>query len=88
MRFFLGMLLLLGACGIGLCRPVPVSGIVLDPSQAGVAGARVSLHGGSSGEPRTITADAEGAFRFDGVPSGRYEVMVQHEGFKPAAALP
>jgi Carboxypeptidase regulatory-like domain len=59
-----------------------ISGIVLDPSNAAIAGANVTLHGGSLvNEPSTVT-DLTGHFQFAGVPPGSYEVEVQREGFK------
>jgi hypothetical protein len=59
-----------------------VSGLVLDPSNAAIAGARVTLLGGSlENEPTTVT-DLAGHFQFAGVTPGSYEVEVQREGFK------
>src|SRR5229473_5030496 len=59
-----------------------VSGVVLDPSNAAIAGAKVTLHGGSlENEPTTVT-DLAGHFEFAGVTPGSYEVEVQREGFK------
>src|SRR5438445_990243 len=59
-----------------------VSGVVLDPSNAAIAGAKVTLHGESlENEPSTAT-DLAGHFQFAGVTPGSYEVEVQQEGFK------
>jgi len=59
-----------------------VSGVVLDPSDAAIAGAKVTLHGGNFGiEPSTMT-DPGGHFQFAGVSRESYEIEVQHEGFK------
>ena len=59
-----------------------ISGVVLDPSNAAIVGARVTLHGGNfENEPSTAT-DLTGHFQFSGVPPGSYEVEVQREGFK------
>ena len=79
---------LLLACGIaqvpGFAQGssgVRVSGTVLDPNQAGVLGANVTLKGAASAA--TTTADAAGAFRFDSVNPGAYELRIEHNGFKP-----
>src|SRR6266481_2661053 len=59
-----------------------ISGVVLDPSDAAIAGAKVILHGGSlKNEPSTAT-DLTGHFQFTSVHPGNYEVEVQREGFK------
>jgi hypothetical protein len=50
-----------------------VTGRVVDPSQAAVPRARVSLTGTAT---LTTTADEIGRFRFDNVPPGRYRVDV------------
>jgi hypothetical protein len=88
MRALLGMSLLFGACQAALCQPpapgFPLTGIVLDPSNAGVSGAKVALKGSGAGEQQTTAADAAGGFRFEAVLPGSYEIQVQHEGFKPA----
>lgn len=41
--------------------------------------ARVSLYG--EGQPRTTTTDAEGAFTFDQLPAGRYQVRASKTGY-------
>jgi len=59
-----------------------ISGVVLDPSDAAIAGAKVILHGRYlENEPSTST-DLAGHFQFSGVTPGSYEVEVQREGFK------
>src|SRR5438445_12566354 len=59
-----------------------VSGVVLDPSNAAIAGAKVTLHGGSVENEPSTTTDLSGHFQFSGVSPGRNEVEVQQEGFK------
>src|SRR5579864_3146401 len=63
---------------------VAVTGTVLDPHQAGVIGAKVTLKRFDGPEVQSTSADSTGAFRFDGVPPGNYEVRVEQEGFKPS----
>ena len=62
---------------------VAITGLALDPTDAGVAKAGITLrlNGAVSA---TTTADATGAFRLDGVQPGSYEISVEHEGLKSA----
>ncbi len=69
----------------GPTTPAPVfgvSGVVLDPSNAAIAGAKVTLHGGDLENEPSTTTDPAGHFQFSGVSPGSYEVEVQQEGFK------
>ncbi len=59
-----------------------VSGVVLDPTDAAITGARVTLRGRSLKNERSTTTDSEGHFQFAGATPGSYEVEVQQEGFK------
>jgi hypothetical protein len=74
----------LGIAGAGLAQtPIPrvtLSGVVLDPMEAGVADAKISLQRRDGSNPSTMSADATGGFRFDGVQAGRYSLSVDHEG--------
>jgi len=59
-----------------------VSGVVLDPSGASIAEARVALR---TTEPNTALetqTDATGAFRFENVRTGKYQLEVQADGFR------
>src|SRR5258708_2722175 len=58
-----------------------VSGTVFDPSDAVIVGASVTLGSGDRDAVHTQT-DASGQFRFDTVAPGRYELTVEHPGFK------
>jgi hypothetical protein len=58
-----------------------ISGTVLDPSGAAIAGAQVLLL--VSGKPiGEATADASGSFRFDHIPPGNYTLQLQAPGFR------
>src|SRR5438876_3620176 len=58
-----------------------MTGSVQDQSGAAFLGAQVDLL--KDGElQRTVTTDASGTFRFEGVASGNYEVRTHAEGFK------
>jgi outer membrane receptor protein involved in Fe transport len=64
-------------------QTVAVSGTVVDQAGAGVAGAVVTLSGGSLRQ--TVATEAAGLYRFSTVPSGTYGISVLLVGFKPAA---
>src|SRR4051812_40942023 len=58
-----------------------VSGFVEDQSGAAMPGTSVSLR--NSAEIRQVQADEQGAFSFDRVANGVYDLQVEHDGFKP-----
>jgi outer membrane receptor protein involved in Fe transport len=58
-----------------------VSGLVRDPAGAPVPGVSVSLLSPLGAIAATGTSDAEGAFRFDAVPSGSYVLAADSPGF-------
>jgi carboxypeptidase family protein len=58
-----------------------VSGVVLDPSELAIVGAKVTLQTGRGANERSTVTDASGDFRFDRVSSGNYELEVQLESF-------
>jgi carboxypeptidase family protein len=58
-----------------------VGGTVVDPNQAAVPGATVTLSNPVSGYMRTITTDSAGAFRFNDVPPNNYQLAVSASGF-------
>lgn len=62
---------------------VNVAGTVLDPHRAAVLGATIVLKRLGSNGVQTTSADASGAFRFDGVQPGNYDFQIEHQGFKP-----
>ncbi len=88
MRHLLSVVLILSAISGSLGQSPPgsvsVTGVVQDPSGAAVPGIRVALRRAGDTARRATTTDEAGAFRFDIVPPGNYEVEVQQEGFKPS----
>jgi carboxypeptidase family protein len=80
------LLILCAAVQMLLCGQNPpgaaVTGTVLDPHQAAVLGAKVTLKR-ADGAEQSAAADSTGTFRFEGVAPGNYEVRVEQEGFKP-----
>src|SRR5437763_1482999 len=62
---------------------VAVSGVVQDQTGAVLPGANVDLRlAGSTASAQSVASTPAGAFRFDGVAPGRYDVRVEFPGFK------
>jgi hypothetical protein len=53
---------------------------------AAIPGARIALKKTGETAQRETMADGTGAFRFDGLTTGNYEIEVQHEGFRPSVS--
>ena len=82
------IVLLLGLAsnaGAQTAASVAVVGVVQDQTGGLLAGATVDLVN-RAGAVKTTQADAAGAFRFDGVAPGQYELRARYEGFKSATA--
>ncbi|HZS04254.1 MAG TPA: TonB-dependent receptor [Blastocatellia bacterium] len=64
-----------------------LSGTVLDPAGAAIATATVVARNSETGLTRTVTTDAQGAYRIISLSPGEYEIKVEAKGFsqsKPA----
>ena len=84
---------LLGILMVLMCLLVPagianaqsnsgsISGTVVDPSGAVVAGAPVQIHNPVSGYDRTTPTDSSGNFNFPNVPFNPYHLSVTATGF-------
>lgn len=70
------------AIGQSQANAADLSGTVTDPSGAVVAGATITAKGSGTGIVRTATSNAEGNYRFIGLPPGDYEVSVEAKSFK------
>jgi len=58
-----------------------VSGSVVDEQKAALPGATVTIRNVDSGQSRSTTADARGAFQVAGLRPGKYEVSAELAGF-------
>ncbi len=67
----------------GMGNSGTIAGTVVDPSGATVSGATVEIHNKVTGYDKTATTDAEGAFKFLGVPQNDYHTVVTAQGFQP-----
>ncbi len=65
-----------------------LSGTVVDPNGAVVAGATVTAKGSSTGISRTVTANDAGEYSFIGLPPGEYSVTVEAATFKKTVISP
>ena len=63
-----------------------ITGTVVDPHQAGVLGAKITLTRADGTQAQFTNADSKGAFRFQGVPPGNYDVQIEQPGFKPSVS--
>ena len=59
-----------------------ILGVVKDTSGGTVAGANVTVTNTETTQTRTVTTEADGSYRFPGVPAGHYTVKIEKDGFK------
>ncbi|MFP5230483.1 MAG: carboxypeptidase-like regulatory domain-containing protein [Acidobacteriota bacterium] len=64
-----------------------ISGTVVDTRGAPVQGAEISLTGKQPPVRRRMAADAQGAFRFEGLAADTYQVTVRAAGMQPAEGV-
>jgi len=61
-----------------------VAGVVLDPNNAVVPSANVTISNPVTGFTRSATTNSDGTFRFDNVPPNSYQLSISASGFSPA----
>lgn len=59
-----------------------ILGVVKDASGAVVPEARLVARHTDTGQTRTVLSNSAGSFRFSALPVGRYELRVEHPGFR------
>jgi hypothetical protein len=59
-----------------------LTGVVSDPSEAQVVGAKVTLKDAQSGSLRTTITNSDGYFTFASVPVGTYDITIESKGFE------
>lgn len=85
----LGIRMTLAGCLAMLCvslavaqiNTVQLSGTVLDPQGASVAGAQITATSLATGAAASVTSDANGHFVVVGLPPGHYSLSVEAKGF-------
>jgi Carboxypeptidase regulatory-like domain/TonB dependent receptor len=82
-----GLILVAAAPSTVLAQAVTgtLLGTVTDSTGAVVAGAKVTITNEGTGFTRTATTDASGEYTFPSIPTGRYTVLAELEGFKAGA---
>jgi hypothetical protein len=63
-----------------------ITGVVLDPAEAAVSGANVTLQTREGTVLVAVKTDVTGTFRFDEVTPGSYTLTIEQKGFEAAAA--
>src|SRR5947207_5153117 len=61
-----------------------VTGVVVDPNNAVVPNARVTIANSLTAYTRVVNTDSDGSFRFNDVPPNNYEISVSASGFSSA----
>ena len=75
-----------GAASAQTPAGVVVSGVVQDQTGAVLPAATVDLVNGSGAVVQSLVTDQAGAFRFERVAAGQYELRAGYAGFKPATS--
>ena len=78
----LGVLLLFSLSIFAQVPTGTILGVVKDSSGAVVAGAMITIRNTDTGDRRTLTSANDGAYRVPQLPTGHYEVRVEHSGFR------
>ena len=82
--FFFVIAILVGFASNGFAQAGgSVTGTVKDPSGGVIPGATVTLMNTTLGNQFNAVTDGQGAYAFPNVPVGRYDLLVNLDGFKP-----
>ncbi len=76
-------LLLLCLASPAMLAAETISGTVIDPSGAVIAGARIEITGGELTQPIVLLSDARGRFLSADLKPGNYSLRATREGFEP-----
>jgi hypothetical protein len=63
-----------------------IAGVVVDPSKAAVPGATITVTNSQTGAVRTTVSGPDGSFRISDLDPGRYNVVVELQGFQKVQA--
>lgn len=73
----------LSATAVAQSTTGTVSGSVINTSNAAVDSANVTIRNVETGYTRTVQVDGEGDYRFPALPTGRYVIIANANGFEP-----
>jgi hypothetical protein len=79
----MALIMMIEAFAQSPANSLPVSGVVLDPNRAVITEAKVILRRDGERSEQVATTNQKGEFHFSRLASGRYEIKVQKDGFKP-----
>src|SRR5438093_4948844 len=63
-----------------------ISGTIIDPNQAVIPNAKVTVSGSATGLQRTVNSNDSGQYRFGALDPGTYDVKAEAPGFAVATA--
>src|SRR6266545_4948150 len=70
------------ALAIAQVNTASLTGLVQDPTDAVIAGAKVTARSKATNIERVATTDAIGCYFFPSLPVGEYTITVEHTGFQ------
>ena len=73
---------ILGFAAVGQERTASITGVVRDPSNAGVPAAQVTLRNTETGIKRVVRSSGNGDYTVTLLEPGSYQALVEHPGFK------
>ena len=83
LRRSLALVALLSLTAFAQIQQGTITGIVSDAAHARVANATIQLSNTLASYRATLTTDAEGAFTFNNLPFGAYDLRIEASGFAP-----
>ena len=79
--WFVWLVVLLTTAMLGQAPTATLVGRVSDPSQANVAGAKITIQNTSTNETRTVKSDTSGQYTISNLAPGTYAVTISMPGF-------
>ena len=76
------LLLLFGRLVAAQTTTATITGFVSDPTQAAVAGAKVTAANNATGFSRSVSTSADGSYTLPSLPIGTYRLHIERSGFK------